>query len=190
MEKKKISTADIVLTGLFGALTFVGTMIRIPMPAAIGAPFIHLGNSVLLLAVLLLGYRKGALAGGLGFAIFDVMNGFAAEAPYFIVESFIVGGVATLAFMAFGKKDDRLYKIIVVAICAVITKLIMTFLKGTAIAMLAGASFGPAAVAAITSLPASVVNGVSTILIVTFAYYPVKQIVTSFYKRTSPKFSA
>lgn len=186
MEKNKISTADIVLTGLFATLTFVGTMIRIPMPAAVGAPFIHLGNSVLLLAVLTLGFRKGALAGGMGFAIFDVMNGFAAEAPYFILESFVVGGVATLVFMGFNKKDDQIYKIIIVAISAIITKLAMTFLKSTVIAMLAGASLRPAAIAAFLSLPASLVNGISTLIIVTIAYYPVKQIVTQFYKRTSP----
>lgn len=189
MEKNKISTADIVLTGLFATLTFVGTMIRIPMPAAVGAPFIHLGNSVLLLAVLTLGFRKGALAGGLGFAIFDVMNGFAPEAPYFIIESFVVGGVATLVFMAFNKKDDQIYKIILVAISAVVTKLIMTFFKSTAIAMLAGASLKPAAIAAFLSLPASVVNGISTIVIVTIVYYPVKKIVTNFYKRTTPDFT-
>ncbi len=189
MEKKKISTADIVLTGLFATLTFVGTMIRIPMPAAVGAPFIHLGNSVLLLAVLTLGFRKGSLAGGLGFAIFDVMNGFAAEAPYFIVESFVVGGAASLTFMAFNKKDDHIYKIILVAVSAVITKLAMTFLKSTAIAMFAGASLKPAAVAAFLSLPASLVNGISTLVIVSVVYYPVKQIVTSFYKRTTPNFN-
>lgn len=67
---------SIVLIALFTALTVVATTIKIPMPGA----FVHLGNAVLLLAVLLLGYFRGALAGGLGFAIFDVLNGYVTEA--------------------------------------------------------------------------------------------------------------
>ena len=82
---------SIVFVALFTALTVIGTMIKIPLPT--GA-FVHLGNAVLLLAVLLLGYVKGSLAGGLGFAIFDLLNGYATEAPYFILESFIVGAFA------------------------------------------------------------------------------------------------
>ena len=50
---------SIVFVALFTALTVIGTMIKIPLPTA----FVHLGNAVLLLAVLLLGYVKGSLAG-------------------------------------------------------------------------------------------------------------------------------
>lgn len=78
---------NLVLVALFAALTLMGTMIKIPLPT--GA-FIHFGNSVVLLAVLLVGYWQGALAGGIGFFVFDILNGFAAEAPYFLVESFVV----------------------------------------------------------------------------------------------------
>ena len=186
--KPRISTADIVLTGLFGTLTFVGTTLRIPMPSAVGAPFIHLGNAVLLLAVLLIGYRKGAFAGGIGFAIFDILNGYAAEAPYFILESFIVGGIATLIFMAFGKKDDKLYKIIIVAIGAGLTKIAMTFLKGIVKSLFLGLAFKPAVLASVASLPATLVNFVSTIVIVSLVYYPLKKIVDSFYRRAAQKF--
>ena len=51
---------SIVFVALFTALTVIGTMIKIPLPT--GA-FVHLGNAVLLLAVLLLGYVKGSLLG-------------------------------------------------------------------------------------------------------------------------------
>lgn len=186
--KKRITTADIVLTALFATLTFVGTMIRIPMPAAVGAPFIHLGNSVLLLAVLLLGYRKGALAGGMGFAIFDVLNGYAAEAPYFIFESFIVGGVATLVFIVLGRQDRPLYKVTAVAIAAGLAKLAMTFLKGIVKMLILGADLKPAIIASATTIPTSVINVISTIIIVTLLYYPVKKIVDTFYQRTTLNF--
>lgn len=57
---------NLVLVALFAALTLMGTMIKIPLPT--GA-FIHFGNSVVLLAVLLVGYWQGALAGGIGFCL-------------------------------------------------------------------------------------------------------------------------
>lgn len=49
------STKSIIYVALFAALTFVGTTLKIPLPT--GA-FIHLGNAVLLLAVLLIGYKS------------------------------------------------------------------------------------------------------------------------------------
>ena len=50
---------NLVLIALFAALTLMGTMIKIPLPT--GA-FLHFGNAVVLLAVLLIGYWQGALA--------------------------------------------------------------------------------------------------------------------------------
>ena len=44
---------NLVLIALFAALTLMGTMIKIPLPT--GA-FLHFGNAVVLLAVLLIGY--------------------------------------------------------------------------------------------------------------------------------------
>lgn len=172
MTTKKITTQSIVLVALFAALTFVGTMIRIPMPT--GA-FAHLGNAMLLLAVLLLGYKKGALAGGLGFAIFDLLNGFAIEAPYFILESFIVGGVAALTILAFHGKIDRIGKIITVASITGIAKIIMTQLKNTVALMLTGSDLPVAFAGAVTKLLPTVINVVTTIIIVSLVYFPLKK---------------
>lgn len=174
---KQTSTRSIILMALFATLTVIGTTIRIPMPAAIGAPFIHLGNAALLLAVLLLGYKKGALAGGLGFAIFDCLNGYAAEAPYFILESFIVGGVAALIFKALHKKEDHLSTILLVAFGAGLAKIGMTFSKNLVLALLMGTKMQAAVVLATTSLPATIVNSLSTLIIVTILYLPLKKIM-------------
>jgi uncharacterized membrane protein len=92
------SIKSVLFVAMFAAMTVIGTMIKIPMPT--GA-FVHLGNAVLLLAVLLLGYKKGSLAGGLGFFLFDLLNGYLTEAPYFFFESFIVGGFAFAGFLLF-----------------------------------------------------------------------------------------
>lgn len=179
---KKNSTTSIVLIGLFTALTILGTMLKIPLPT--GA-FVHLGNAVLLLAVLLIGYKKGALAGGLGFAIFDILNGFAAEAPYFILESFIVGGVAALMVLFFKKNINAIWKIIVIASTAGLAKIIMTQLKNTVMGLLAGADFNVAFVSASSKLPATFVNVATTIIIVTLAYFPLKKAMDVIFTRQS-----
>ncbi|MDF0479469.1 ECF transporter S component [Vagococcus sp. PNs007] len=183
--KKTIATNDIVLIALFATLTIIGTMIRIPVPSAFGAPFIHLGNSVLLLSVLLLGYKKGALAGGMGFAIFDLLNGFPLEAPYFFIESFIVGGVAILIFNTLKTKKESILTIILTATGAGIAKIIMTFLKNWTMSFIMTSNSKTALVSAIGSLPATLVNTVSTVIIVTLIYPSLKKLTQSFYKKTS-----
>ncbi|WP_086312907.1 hypothetical protein A5821_000471 [Enterococcus sp. 7F3_DIV0205] len=179
---KQNSTTSIVLVGLFAALTVLGTMIKIPMPT--GA-FAHLGNSVLLLAVLLIGYKKGALAGGLGFAIFDILNGFAAEAPYFILESFIVGGAAALMILFFHQRIDTVWKVIVVAIVTGIAKVIMTQLKNTVMGLLAGADLTVSFASALSKLPATFINVATTIVIVTLVYFPLKKAMAIIFSRQS-----
>jgi uncharacterized membrane protein len=169
---RKSNTQMIVFVGLFTALTVIGTYIKIPLPT--GA-FVHLGNAVLLLAVLFLGYFKGSLAGGMGFAIFDVLNGFAPEAPYFILESFIVGAVAYGLFALFQKNPTKLWQILVIAAGTGVMKVIMTQIKNTVMQLFLGLDFGPAFSLAATRLPATLINVALTAIIVAFVYFPLKK---------------
>lgn len=168
----KNNTRSLVLIALFTALTVVGTIIKIPLPT--GA-FVHLGNAILLLSVLFLGFWKGSLAAGLGFAIFDLMNGYAAEAPYFILESLIVGAVAYSLFSLFNKKPQKVWQILVITVGTGIAKLIMTQIKNTVVQLIVGMSLGPAFLTAATRLPATLVNVILTALIVSFVYFPLKK---------------
>jgi uncharacterized membrane protein len=176
---RQASVTSIVLIALFAALTMLATMIKIPLPGA----FVHLGNSVSLLAVLLIGYKRGALAGGLGFAIFDLLNGYALEAPYFLVESFIVGGAAALMIYFFQPKIDSVPKILIVTIVAGIAKISMTQLKNTTLAVAAGADFSKAFMAALSQLPATLINVTTTIVIVSLVYFPLKKAVERTFSR-------
>lgn len=169
--KKNISVQSIVLVALFCALTVIGTTIKIPLPT--GA-FVHLGNAVLLLSVLLLGYFKGSLAGGLGFFIFDMMNGYATEAPYFILESFIVGGAAYLAFRLFKKNPTHIWQVLVIGGITGVAKIIMTQIKNTVMNLIAGADFAPAFAGAFAKLPATLINVSLTLVIVAIVYFPLK----------------
>jgi uncharacterized membrane protein len=61
-------------TGLFASLIFIGTFLfKIPMPFG----YMHLGDCMIVLAVLMLGGRKSAVAGALGAGLADLISGYA-----------------------------------------------------------------------------------------------------------------
>ena len=70
-----MTTKKIVLTGLLAALTCIGSALRITLPLDIaGTTSFHLGNILCALSGILLGPWWGALAAGLGSAIYDMFN--------------------------------------------------------------------------------------------------------------------
>ncbi len=69
----KLDTRDIVKCGLMAALIFIFTYtFKIPAPNG----YTHLGDCFILLSVLILGKERGALAGGLGAALADMIGGY------------------------------------------------------------------------------------------------------------------
>lgn len=180
--KKDSAIQSVVFVALFAALTFIATQfIHIPTPGA----FVHMGNAVLLLAVLLIGYTRGALAGGFGFFIFDVMNGYASEAPYFVLESFIVGGAAYLTYKAFHKDLDKIWKVLAVGVVTGIAKLIMTQIKNTVMLLIMGSTFSAAFGGALIKLPATMINVTITLFVVALVYYPLKKTMDSILHRVA-----
>ncbi|NLY70675.1 MAG: ECF transporter S component [Clostridiales bacterium] len=74
-------TNRIILTGLMLAITTIATMvIAIPVPFTSG--YIHLGDSMIFLSVLLLGWRYGAIAAGVGSALADLFLGYVHWLPW------------------------------------------------------------------------------------------------------------
>lgn len=182
MQNKK--TLKLVMMALFTALTFIATQsLRIPLPNA----FVHTGNVLVLLSVLLLGYPGGALAGGMGLAIFDLMNGYATEAPYFILESLIVGGVAWIFFHGIFKEKvtttKDLWKITVTAIFTGLAKIFMTQVKNIVVFLFAGADFPVAFTSATTRLPATFINVAVTIVLVTILFLPLEKMLARYQLR-------
>lgn len=172
--KQTKSIQAITLTALFAALTFIGTTIKIPLPT--GA-FVHLGNAMFLLSVLLLGYTKGAMAGSIGFALFDLLNGYATEAPYFVLECFIVAAFSYGAIRLFKEKPLKFPQLIFVGVVTGFAKLLMTQLKNFVFLLISGADVPQAWLAASIKLPATLINVVTTILIVSILYFPIKQLL-------------
>jgi len=173
--KKQTSVFDIVLVALFAAITFIGIQLfRIPLPAAVGSPFIHFGNSFVVLSALLLGGKRGIIAGAIGLTLFDLINGYASYAPTTCIMALIVALIVNLVFNRF-KRQPKLSYVFITAICAGVIKIILEFIDGLVRMMLTGSDFSAAAIGAFTSLPATAINAVSTVIIVTILFIPLRK---------------
>lgn len=73
MQNINSKTKDITKIGIFAALIYLATFF-LKIPAANG--YTHLGDGFIFLAVILIGYKKGALAGAIGGALSDLLGGY------------------------------------------------------------------------------------------------------------------
>lgn len=90
-RKNQIHTTELVLTGLMTALVTVATIsIMVPIPFTGG--YIHLGDSMIFLSVLLLGWKKGGFAAGVGSLLADVVSGYVIWAPW----TFVIKGLMAI----------------------------------------------------------------------------------------------
>lgn len=68
-----MATKDLTKTGILAALIFLATyMIKIPSING----YTHLGDCMILISVLVLGWKKGAVAGGIGASLADLLGGY------------------------------------------------------------------------------------------------------------------
>ena len=89
-EKRRFTTKDMVETALLTALVFVATFfIHIQLPIIASGGLVHLGNVMLFATAIVFGKQKGAIAGAVGMALFDLSSGWAVWAPF----TFIIRGV-------------------------------------------------------------------------------------------------
>lgn len=87
----------IVIAAIAIALTYVFTaFVNIKLPIAINGGLIHLGNVPLFLFAILFGKKVGALAGGIGMGLFDLLSPWAIWAPFTLVIVGLMGFVVGL----------------------------------------------------------------------------------------------
>jgi uncharacterized membrane protein len=111
----------IVLSAMFIAIVFVATFINVPFPGAVGG-LVHLGTVVMLIIAMRFGPYYGAMAGGFGMGLFDVMGGWMAWAPGTFVVRFVMGLVVGLVahHPMKGQGKDLLFNVFAWAIGLVI----------------------------------------------------------------------
>ena len=125
---KNLTTRQLVELSFYSALIFISVQfLRIPL----GAQFVHFGNALVVIAVLLFGSRIAALVASIGLGLFDVLNGYAAEVWITILESLIVCLVLQFVFEKLLHSDTKTRNVIIVGIVAAITKIISNLVKYT-----------------------------------------------------------
>lgn len=76
----------LTITALFIALTYVFTaFVNVRLPITANGGLIHLGNVPLFICAILFGKKSGALAGGIGMGLFDLLSGWTLWAPFTLV---------------------------------------------------------------------------------------------------------
>jgi uncharacterized membrane protein len=106
MAANKEKTTKIILTGLMMAMIVAATML-IVIPVPFGNGYIHLGDAIIFLSVLILGWKHGAVAAGAGSAMADLLLGFAVWAPWTLVIKGIMGAVMGLFIQKAMRKPGK-----------------------------------------------------------------------------------
>ncbi len=84
----------LTLTAVSISLTYLFTaFVNIRLPIGGNGGLIHLGNVPLFLAAILFGKKIGALAGGIGMALFDLLSGWTLWAPFTFITVGLMGYV-------------------------------------------------------------------------------------------------
>lgn len=88
------TTYMLVVNGVFIALTLVATyLIQIRLPFIGAGGLIHMGNIPLFIGAWLFGKKTGAIAGGVGMGLFDLLSGWVSWAPFTLVIVGLMGYV-------------------------------------------------------------------------------------------------
>ena len=160
---KSDKTRELVELSLYAALIIVSVQfIRIPF----GPQFVHLGNALVVIAVLIFGARKGALVATVGLGLFAIL------------ESLIVCLVLYLVFEKLLKSNDKMANIIIIGVIAAVTKIILNFIKYTIInSIVAALPLNAAMVLALTKIGGTFGTSVVTIIAVPLLYPVFKRIL-------------
>ena len=108
----------ITITALFIALTYVFTaFINIRLPITANGGLIHLGNVPLFICAIIYGKKSGAIAGGVGMGLFDLLSGWTAWAPF----TFVVVGLMGFSVGAITEKKKGFgWKVVAILVACVI----------------------------------------------------------------------
>ena len=117
-QNKKSPVFFLAITALLTALVYVFTaFVNIRLPIAAHGGLIHLGNVPLFIGAILFGKRVGAIAGGVGMALFDLLSGWTIWAPFTLV---IVGLMGfTVGLFCEHRNKFGWYIVAIAAACAI-----------------------------------------------------------------------
>lgn len=177
----KVKLQKIILAGLCAAIIFIGiSLFRINLPAVVGRPFIHFGNTFAVIAVMILGFKYGACAAVLGLGLFDILNGYAATSWITMLEAVILAAVTALVFRAVHYQNNQVGKVgklYLVSLAAGLIKLVTSWLAGVIESLMVGTHLSVAVINAFLSLPAAAINAGATFIIVPLIYLALEKTI-------------
>ncbi len=117
MQQQSNQTRLWVMTGLLAALSTIATMV-LAVPTPMGG-YVNLGDTIVILSAYLLGPWYGAIAGGFGSALADILLGYTMYAPATLIIKGLMAVVAGTLMAVVGKSmKGRL-------VCGVAAELVM-----------------------------------------------------------------
>ncbi len=164
MRNKMVS--KMVLTAMMMCMVIVMTMvIRVPVPATQG--YVHLGDCMIFFSVLLLGWKWGAVAAGVGSAMADMFAGYVQYIPV----TFVVKGLMAVVmglFIDFAVK--RGYEGIKFKIMEIVSMVLAGFFMVLGYYIAEGFMVGNF-VAPLASVPMNIVQFVTGVVLATVMAY-------------------
>ncbi len=160
---KSMTTKDLSLLGLLTALVFLGGFI-IKIPTFGG--FVHLGDCMVLLAAVVLGPKKGALASAVGMAMVDIMSGYMVWAPFTFVIKGIMALIAGYIFIKMSKSNP--YRYLAAFTPACIFMIVAYMFSGIIIAMwlsVEPVNFATGFIFAVKDVPGNILQGTAAMIL-------------------------
>lgn len=118
MKKQMTTIQSLTITALGIALVYVFTaFVNVQLPFGGKGGLIHLGNIPLFLFAIIFGKKTGAIAGGIGMALFDLLSGWTLWAPFTFV---IVGFMGFVTGLITEKQKTTLNAVLAMALACVI----------------------------------------------------------------------
>lgn len=162
---KHDKTLKLTYTAMLTAIVCIATMF-FRVPTVIG--YANLGDGFILLGAFLFGPAYGAVAGGIGSLLADVLSGYAIYAPGTLV---IKGGVAIIAALLWkllSRKADKLWCRL---LAAVVAEAWMVFGYGLYETLIIQQP-----VAALATIPSNIAQGVVGTVVGMLLYYGMKKL--------------
>lgn len=155
---------NLVVTALAIALTYIFTaFINIRLPFAANGGLIHLGNVPLFIFAIIFGKKTGAIAGGVGMGLFDLLSGWTAWAPF----TFIIVGIMGYVTGAITEKKKGYGWTIVAMLAALLIKIAGYYIAE-------GIIYGNWIVP-LSSIPGNVIQMVTAMIIVMIVIEPLRK---------------
>lgn len=97
-KSSSMKTLTLVQMALMIAVICIATMI-IKIPTIMGVGYVHLGDSMVFLAAILFGKKKGAITSALGMSLADFLLGYAYYVPFtFVIKGIMAYIAASIAY--------------------------------------------------------------------------------------------